>query len=218
MLEYVYFIYNIIDGDMLKKSIKDGKLLYHLTALSNIESILMHGLKPRASLSENFRDVAEQDIINFRNQNNISNLIPFHFFVGTPFAGRVQKDNMDEEFIYITLHRNTAKNKKNNFKIFPTHPKHMNPLQIFDYDAGLEEIDWNLMDKRDYKDIECKEVCMAECVGIHSSVPADAFHSIIVKSEETKKLLEELCQKLYNNNCKPKFFIDVNNYNFVGKK
>lgn len=139
-------------------SIKNGKLLYHLTALTNMESILRDGLKPRFSLNENFKDVAEQDIIEFRNKNNISNLVPFHFFSGTPFAGRVQIDYPDEEFVYITLHRNVASNPKNSFKIFPTHPKHMNPLKLFDYEEGFEEIDWELMEKRDYSDSECKEV------------------------------------------------------------
>ena len=66
--------------------IQNQKLLYHLTALDNIESILRNGLMPRKQAKE-FIDVAEQDIINFRNENGISHYIPFHFFKGTPFAG-----------------------------------------------------------------------------------------------------------------------------------
>ncbi|MHC3993736.1 DarT ssDNA thymidine ADP-ribosyltransferase family protein [Thiomicrolovo sp. ZZH C-3] len=197
-------------------SIKDGKLLYHLTALTNIESILTNGLKPRANLTEVFKDVAEQDIIDFRNAHNISNLVPFHFFAGTPFAGRVQKDHPSVEFVYITVHRDTAKSKRNNFKIFPTHPKHMNPLEIFDYEEGFQKIDWELMEKRDYSDNECKETCMAECVAVHRSVPAKAFHSIIVKSEETKNYLEQLCQKLYGADCRQTFYIDVEPRRFIG--
>lgn len=197
-------------------SIRNGKLLYHLTALSNIESILTNGLKPRANLAEVFKDVAEQDIIDFRNAHNISNLIPFHFFAGSPFAGRVQKDHPNVEFVYITVHRDIVKHKNNNFKIFPTHPKHMNPLEIFDYEEGLQRIDWELMEKRDYLDDECKEACMAECVAVHSSVPAKAFHSIIVKSEEIKNYLEQLCQKLYRVNCRQTFYIDVEPWRFVG--
>jgi len=202
---------------MLKTPIKDGKLLYHLTALSNIESILKYGLKPRANLTEVFKDVAEQDIIDFRNSNNISNLVPFHFFAGIPFSGRVQKDHPSEEFVYITVHRDVAKRKDNNFKIFPTHPKHMKPLEIFDYEEGFEKIDWNLMETRDYSNTECKETCMAECVALHSSVPSKAFHSIIVKSIEVKNYLEKLCQKIYNKDCKQTFYIDVEEWRFVGK-
>ncbi|WP_373004348.1 DarT ssDNA thymidine ADP-ribosyltransferase family protein [Sulfurimonas sp.] len=201
----------------MSQSIKNGKLLYHLTALSNIESILRDGLKPRHSLDGSFKDVAEQEIIDFRNRHKISDLVPFHFFLGTPFAGRVQIDHPDEEFVYITLHRKVASNPKNNFKIFPTHPKHMKPLKIFDYEEGLKKIDWDLMEKRDYSNSECKEVCMAECVAVHVSVQSSAFHSIIVKSVETKNYLEELCQRLYNTNCKASFFIDVEAGLFIGR-
>ena len=191
--------------------IEDQKLLYHLTALDNMKSILRNGLMPRKNI-EGFIDIAEQDIIDFRNEKGISHLIPFHFFKGTPFAGRAQIDYPDTEFVYITIHRDVA--KKSNFKIFPTHPKHMNPLKLYEYEEGFKKIDWELMNKRDYDDYECKEVCMAECVAPYKSIPADAFHSIIVKSEETKKYVEELCQQIFNGKCK--FYIDIEPYSFIG--
>lgn len=191
--------------------IENQKLLYHLTALKNIESIFSNGLKPRQSVC-NFTDVAESDIIAFRNIVGISHLIPFHFFKGTPFAGVVQKNHSDKEFIYITLHRNLA--KKNKFKIYPTHPKHMNPLKLYEYEEGLKIIDWTLMNTRDYANYECKEVCMAECVAPFTEIPASAFHSIIVKSEETKKYLEELCKNIFKKKCN--FFINVDSHSFVG--
>ena len=191
--------------------IQDQKLLYHLTALDNIKSILENGLMPRKNI-EDFTDVAEQDIIDFRNKEGISHLIPFHFFRGTPFAGIVQKNNPNKEFVYITIHRDIAKRK--NFKIFPTHPKHMSPLKLYDCEEGFEIIDWELMNKRDYSIYECKEVCMAECVAPYKSIPADAFHSVIVKSEETKKYLEELCRKIFKEKCK--FYIDIKPDSFIG--
>ena len=191
--------------------IENQKLIYHLTALGNIESILRNGLKPRKEISE-FVDVAEEDIVSFRDKQGISNLIPFHFFKGTPFAGVVQKKHPSKEFIYITLHRESAKKKK--FKIYPTHPKHMNPLNLLEYDEGMEKINWKLMNKRDYADYECKEVCMAECVAPFSEIPASDFHSIIVKSTNTKMHLEKLCKTILGENCK--FFVDVDSYSFVG--
>lgn len=191
--------------------IENQKLLYHLTSLDNIESIFTNGLKPRQSLSS-FTDVAESNIIDFRNSAGISNLIPFHFFKGTPFAGIVQKSHSDKEFIYITLHRDAA--KKNNFKIYPTHPKHMSPLKLYEYEEGLKIIDWELMNTRDYANYECKEVCMAECVAPFDQIPASAFHSLIVKSIETKQYLEELCKNIFEKKCN--FFIDVEPDSFVG--
>ncbi len=200
----------------MNSTIKNGKLLYHLTALSNIKSILTNGLKPRANLDEAFKDVAEQDIINFRNAHKISNTVPFHFFAGTPFAGRVQRDHPSVEFVYITIHRNTAKSDKNTFKIFPTHPKHMNPLEVFDYEEGFNKINWELMERRDYANNECKETCMAECVALHSSVPATVFHSIIVKSQETHDYIDNLYKELYGLNCKKSFYINIVPNIFIG--
>ena len=46
----------------MPKPPKDGKWLYHLTALENFETILAHGLQPRQE-AKNFLDVAEDDII-----------------------------------------------------------------------------------------------------------------------------------------------------------
>jgi hypothetical protein len=193
--------------------IQDRKLLYHLTALDNLKSILKNGLQPR-SLVEDFEDIAEQDIINFRNEKGISHLIPFHFFPGTPFAGIVQKNNPETEFIYITIHRNLAKETK--FKIFPTHPRHMEPLKLYDYEKGFKLINWDLMNKRDYKDYECKEVCMAECVAPFKNIPASAFHSIIVRTEAIKQNIEKLCEEIFSKKCeKVKFFIDVKSNLFI---
>ncbi|WP_345993914.1 DarT ssDNA thymidine ADP-ribosyltransferase family protein [Sulfurimonas sp. HSL-1716] len=198
----------------MPKNIKDGKLLYHLTALSNMDSILRDGLKARSNLSSDFKDVAEQDIIDFRNKHKISYLIPFHFFLGTPFAGRVQMNHPDEEFVYITIRRRIAANKENDFRIFPTHPKHMNPLVSYDYEEGIEKIDWELMNEREYSNPECKEVCMAECVANHEAILPGAFQSIIVKSETTKKYIQELYQSIYGNS--PSFFINVQAQSFKG--
>jgi len=117
--------------------IENQKLLYHITAINNIESILRDGLLSRANV-QNFVDVAEQDIIDFRTQTGISHTIPFHFFLGTPFAGVVQVNHPTQEFVYITIHRNIA--KENKFKIFPTHPKHMKPLQAYDYEEGMNKL------------------------------------------------------------------------------
>lgn len=187
--------------------IKEGKLLYHLTSLSNIESILLNGLQSRATVTS-FKDIADPDIVKFRDENNISDSVPFHFFLGSPFAGRAQMNNPTEEFIYITIHRDTA--RKCNFKIIPTHPKHMHPLKIYDYNEGFEIIDWELMETRKYDNVECKEACMAECISPSPVIKASQFHSIIVKSNDAKKYIEHLCEKLFNNNCKAKLNIFIN--------
>nr|WP_051514417.1 DarT ssDNA thymidine ADP-ribosyltransferase family protein [Nitrincola nitratireducens] len=60
---------------------QNGKLLYHLTALDNLESILQNGLQSRAALQENkFEDVADSEILKSRQQHGLDQFVPFHFF------------------------------------------------------------------------------------------------------------------------------------------
>ena len=91
-------------------SVENGKLLWHLTALENIESIFKNGLSCRKKLiSKSFVDIADTNILESRAKFGLENYIPFHFMQKTPFAGKVMKDNKDTEFIYITLHREKKK-------------------------------------------------------------------------------------------------------------
>ena len=106
--------------------------------------------------------------------------------------------------------------KKYNFKIIPTHPIHMVPLNFFNYDEGMRIINWDLMELRDYSNHECKEVCMAECIAPYPSIGCQAFQSIIVKSDVTKTLIIDTYKRLYNTNDNPPFHINVEPYRFVG--
>jgi hypothetical protein len=173
-------------------SIKDGKLLYHLTSLQNLEGILRKGLVPRSMLVS-FMDVADIEIIEQRKRLSINDYVPFHFFARNPFDGSVQKSHPDEQFVYITVSRTTARTLK--FRILPKHPLAMDQLVIYDFDAGIESIDWNLMDRRDYRDRNCKLVCLAECIykGILTS---EYFHSIVAPTSIVRKHIEVLSRKI----------------------
>lgn len=188
---------------------KDGKLLYHLTAISNLESILENGLLPREDC-EDFKDIADHDIIECREKNSLLKYSPFHFFGGTPFAGAVQIANKNEGFIYIAIERSLA--EYNKFKVIPAHPLSIVKLELFEYEEGMDEIDWDLMAKRDYSDNDCKNVCMAECL-TELIIPAKLFHTIFTKNEKEKKTVLEICRKKYNGSKIP-FQIVVNRYFF----
>ena len=61
---------------------RNGKLIYHLTALENLESILKHGLQPRCELNKDrFDDVADGEILVSRASHNLGRYVPFHFFL-----------------------------------------------------------------------------------------------------------------------------------------
>jgi hypothetical protein len=168
----------------------DGKLLYHLTALENLESILQNGLKSRASLQEQrFEDVADDDILDSRRHHDLEQFVPFHFFAKNPFDYGVQRAHPDKDFVLITVRRTVAQG--NNWKVVPRHPLAEEGYEILDYDQGMAAIDWTLIAKRDYEDRACKVACMAECLS-PESVPASKIFSIYVKTETVEKVVREL--------------------------
>lgn len=173
-------------------SIKEGQLLYHLTDISNIQTIIKKGLLSRSSLERRglfFSDVADQGILDFRSLHNLNCYVPFHFFSKNPFDGRVQKDNTDKEFVYFCIKRSVARSM--GFQIIPSHPLNMNPFRIYDYDDGFDIIDWDTMERRDYSDYECKEICMAESV-YQGDLSIDLFFSINVVSDCSKQYVEQI--------------------------
>ncbi|GBO90520.1 MULTISPECIES: DarT ssDNA thymidine ADP-ribosyltransferase family protein [Marinobacter] len=166
-------------------AIKEQKLLYHLTSLNNIGSILDNGLQPRAGLEE-FHDVADAEILVGRGEHGLENYVPFHWFSRNPFDGRVQKDRSNEDFALITVRRALAVG--NNWKILPRHPLSKQEFRLYDYQEGFDLIDWKLMESRDYKDNECKSVCMAECLS-PGPVSASDFFKIFVPTEQVRDIV-----------------------------
>ena len=71
-----------------------GKLLYHLTEVKNLESIIRVGLVPRKVLVENevrFEDVANPEIIIKRERLGLDGYIPFHFHPYSAFDMAVKR-------------------------------------------------------------------------------------------------------------------------------
>ncbi|SIS99284.1 DarT ssDNA thymidine ADP-ribosyltransferase family protein [Insolitispirillum peregrinum] len=162
-----------------KDSIKDKKLIYHITTLDNFEKILERGLLPRSHAS-NFMDIADHNILQKRKKNGLDECVPFHWFAKNPFDGRVQTDYPKKDFVLISVYRDTA--KKNNWKIIPHHPLATGELEIMDYTDGFSAIDWETMDTRDYHNEHTKSVCMAECLA-PGVVPVSMFAKIFVKTD-----------------------------------
>ncbi|MGI2091653.1 DarT ssDNA thymidine ADP-ribosyltransferase family protein [Shewanella oncorhynchi] len=188
---------------------KNGKLLYHLTALENLESILQNGLQPRTALVANgFTDVADSQIISSRELHGLEHFVPFHFFAKSPFDYGVQRSRRDEHFVLITVRRAVA--AANNWKIVPRHPLAEEGYAIIDYVEGIEAIDWSLIAKRNYDDRACKVACMAECLS-PNVVLADKIFGIYVKTEVDQKIVLELAKK-HSVSC----YINLAAYMFAG--
>ena len=163
---------------------KSKKLIYHLTALKNIPGILEKGLLPRNKLHA-FQDVADKEIIQKRQGLVLEGYVPFHWFVKNPFDGIVQKTHKDTPFALIAVERERA--ARANWTILSRHPLASGEIELLDYATGFEAIDWEMMDRRDYRDPNCKSVCMAECLA-PGPVPVSEFFAIYVRNaaEELK--------------------------------
>ena len=142
--------------------IKNKKYICHLTALSNLESIVNQGLLPRNQLQkEQFVDTANHDILQGRTQFHLGDFVPFHFDYHTAYDTSVKKTHRDIEFIYLCVNRSNA--SRMGFLVLPIHPT----LPPLPYDEGFDAIDWNTMEMNNG---ECNDenyrtqVRMAECI------------------------------------------------------
>jgi len=174
----------------MAKPPKEGNFIYHITPIENLESIIVHGLKPRKSVAE-FRDIANPEILQKREEYELEEFTPFHFFSGTPFCGSVQINNKDTEFIYLALKREVAKDM--GCLIVPRHPINYDGIPL-DWDTGFDTIDWQTMAIRDYDNHECKEICSAEAI-YKGPVKIELFRCIFVKDESTKTNVQALLRK-----------------------
>lgn len=162
--------------------IKSQKLLYHLTNIENLPSILEGGLVSRSKLTS-FDDIADTEIIESRRWLSLEEYVPFHFFARNPFDGGVQSAFPDKKFVLITVRRSQA--EKLNWSIIPRHPLASENTVLLEYEEGMNAIDWEVMNQRDYHNDDCKSVCMAECLS-PSDVQVNLFFKIFVATEDDK--------------------------------
>lgn len=193
-----------------------GQLLYHITHINNMPSILKNGLVSRKVLLDNnintFVDIANEEILNKRinYKENLSKYVLFHFYAKNPFDYAVTHKYGAENLVIITIKRELA--KANDFKIIPSHPLDKNEPEILPYEEGIKKIKWDIIDdisNRDYSKQEIRTACMAECVLEYIVQPA-VFAYINVFNEASKQEI----LKMYNSD---KVNINVNPYLFYNK-
>ncbi len=174
------------------KDAKEGKLLYHLTELKNLESIIDFGLVPRKILRENtvtFGDVADPEIIRKREVLGLDGYIPFHFHPYSAFDVAVKKTHSSEKFVYICIGRVFA--ERNDFKILIKHPLSQQGVVLYDYHEGMDAIDWDTMEQVGALDEYSRNVKMAECL-TDKMIPANQFQCVYVPDKETLTYIETL--------------------------
>lgn len=173
-------------------NVKEGKLLYHLTKLSNMKSIIAEGLLPRRYLLERgirFEDVADPQIINKRDELGLDMYTPFHFHPYSAFDAAVKNTYPEDKFVYICIKRALA--EFNNFKILVKHPLSQEDCILYNYNDGINRIDWATMSTVGTTDEYSRNVKMAECI-TEECIPAELFQCIYVPDLETKQYVEKL--------------------------
>ena len=83
---------------------KNQNLLYHLTKLSNLKSIINHGMLPRRKVMEQriqFGDIADAQIISKRQELGLDIYTPFHFHPYSAFDVAVKHTYQNEDMIYM---------------------------------------------------------------------------------------------------------------------
>ena len=178
----------------------EGKLLYHMTRLENMPSILEFGLIPRKQLEQkrnilgiSFTDIADHGILAGREEFSIplSDYVPFHFFAKNPFDGKVCRIYGAENMVIITIYRDSPRNPT--FRVIPTHPLDRSEPKIYPYAEGLQKINWPVLDSdyRDYHDDEVKKQCMAECL-VPKGVSPEEFAVIYVYHDKARREIQEM--------------------------
>jgi len=170
-----------------------GKLLYHITHIDNLPSILENGLMSRRELQTvgiYFTDIANPDILSKRDnyREALSRFVLFHFYHKNPFDGAVCKEYGSENMAIITIRRSLY--QKYNFHIIPSHPLNKETPDIYTYEEGFKQIHWDILDRtggfdRDYSDPEIRKACMAECISEYT-IPPDDFSFIFVCTDQSK--------------------------------
>ena len=171
---------------------RSKKLLYHLTKLDNMASIINYGLLSRADVKRMrvaYQDVADQEIITRREELGLDGYIPFHFHPYSAFDVAVKKSHPDDKFVYITIKRDLA--ELAGFKILTKHPLSHEECILYDYRDGFSKIDWDTLETVGIEDTYSKNVKMAECLS-DRPISAALIQCVYVPDEWTKEYVEQL--------------------------
>lgn len=181
----------------MAESVRDKKLIYHLTALENLASIAANGLLSRREVQRRrltFKDVADAAILEGRGDHDLDAMVPFHFFPRNPFDYAVVRQRKDERFVLLAVQRTRA--KSDGWRVVPRHPL-SGPPSLLAWDEGMDAIDWAQIDRpdRDYKNHECKMVCMAEALS-PATVQCASMSMIFVATDEDESSVNKLLKNV----------------------
>lgn len=186
---------------------RNKQLLYHITHVTNLPSVLEHGgLQSHLFIQQHeltYFDVANQDVQSRRNKisisggigGNLHNYVPFYFASRSPMLYYLHKKKlMQEDIIYFMTNIQTIIDNELPFVFTDAHA--IRRLSNFYTDlSDLDNVDWDVM-KSDYwndtdEDMSRKARRQAEFL-VHNHVPLSACIGFAVYSEKAKRKVEKM--------------------------
>lgn len=128
---------------------------------------------------------------------DLTQYVPFHFFVLNPFDDAVCRQHGAENMAIISIPR-PEKEEEERFRIIPSHPLGNDAPEILPYEVGMRTIQWEILDLRegrDYHDQRIKNACLAECVALDEITPERFFkvYSSTDATAERLRCLASIC-------------------------
>ena len=182
---------------------KNKDFIYHVTNIDNLDSILRNGLLSRNELKKKgltAKSVSDIRTIWSKRDPKCYSCVPFHFYEPTFFTYCITNGLKAENFCYIAIDRTYA--EEHGFMV-STKSLDSVDAEILPYGEGFEKIDWETLNKRNYRAPGEREVCDAECLS-PASVAVSDFYCIHVRTAEDATRVKDVVDSILGSDSKLK--------------
>lgn len=195
----------------------EEKLLYHITDINNLESILQHGgllasnvvkqkdVEYENIAHNNIQDRRAMKIVPLPPHGNLHDYVPFYFASKSPMLYAIHKGQVEgyekgqNQIIYLISRTDIIHNAGLDYVFTDGHAV-MGFTEFFKNLEDLDKVDWEVMKSRFWFDTEedpdRKRRRQAEFL-VHEAVPINVLLGFAVKDEEIQRKVEEVIDK-YN--------------------
>jgi len=190
----------------------DKALIWRIVHRENLSWILMNGLHSSSSkvVAPNYVNIGNSDLIDKRRFRSVpvgpmgylADYVPFYF---TPFSvmmkninsGRGVKKRGNDEIVILVSSLHKIKKMGLDF-VFTNAHAYPSWTEYYTDLNKLQEIDWELLQRRDFKrdedDPRKMERYQAEAL-VHKHVPVEALLGVVCYTEQLQKEIEAMIEK-----------------------
>lgn len=187
-----------------------GRYVYHMTHMENLENIIKHGLlstNQKNALGIKHRNIAYQSIQERRSEMDVTcgpggkvhDYVPFYFCARDPMLlGQLNKKNIDQHLIiYLAVKIDILDNQN---CVFTSSAANSNQAPCFlDDSKDLYKLDWDVIDKKDWKyEGQVRRNKMAEAL-FFQKVNFSDIGFLVVFNEWSEKQVKSILEKTGKN-------------------